>query len=700
MRRPVLLLTSAALLCAAGCTGDDGQTGAPTSTVAPATPGPATTAAPVATSAPATPAAPGPAPVAMTVEADGVRRFGDGRALLASYDPVADRTVVATTIGLVVTTGDGAPSSLTREMATLLATSPDGRLAAVTTSAGHLLLVDVTTEQVTTFDAPVDRFSSLTFAGATDVIAASPTEVVRFRLDGTTEPLLTAPHGASLGPAVVAATGALAVPVLTSSPVVATWSSDGTRTDIDLGLDAGSRLTGVTWSADGAHLAVLYAPPSAGDTVGIWDVAAGHFTGQVALPNLVAPHQVVFPTPDVMVLPVLDQVVAYDMDGQAVAAIAAGPSAVASIDAAGDAAVVAGLDGTLTRWAVGSDPTELAPRTVALVDHRGGPAVTVVDQVGLVRTFAADGSPRRRLDRWAVGEATGVDIGADGGIVLATSTGAVRLLDPTGAASATLDRPQGDVSDVSLAPGDDLVATGVSVQKAAEAWDDTIEVTELAGGTPDFTLGGEAENVTGCSFYEANVVFSPDGSLLASSSHDFTVQISPLADPDATTVLEPHVGSVLDIEFSPDGTTLLTSADDGTLRMWDVDGWHLRAEVTAASPGGWYSLAYAPDGSFVAASDAAGQISLLDPATGAVTRSFTGVRASLGDMVVTPDGRSLVAPEPDGTVGIWSVASGAVERRLAGHTLPVDAIAVSADGSTVVTASQDGTVHAWPLPSV
>ena len=177
-----------------------------------------------------------------------------------------------------------------------------------------------------------------------------------------------------------------------------------------------------------------------------------------------------------------------------------------------------GSTAPLTRWAVGSDPTELAPRTVALVDHRGGAAVTVVDQVGLVRTFAADGSPRRRLDRWAVGEATGVDIGADGAIVLATSTGAVRLLDPAGAAAAVLDRPQGDVSDVSLAPDDGLVATGVSVQKAAEAWDDTIEVTELAGGTPDFTLGGEAENVTGCSFYEANVVFSPDGSLLASSS--------------------------------------------------------------------------------------------------------------------------------------------------------------------------------------
>ena len=42
-----------------------------------------------------------PAPTAVTDEPGGVRRFGDGRALRAAYDPAADRTVVATTIGLV-----------------------------------------------------------------------------------------------------------------------------------------------------------------------------------------------------------------------------------------------------------------------------------------------------------------------------------------------------------------------------------------------------------------------------------------------------------------------------------------------------------------------------------------------------------------------------------------------------------------------
>ena len=59
------------------------------------------------------------------------------------------------------------------------------------------------------------------------------------------------------------------------------------------------------------------------------------------------------------------------------------------------------------------------------------------------------------------------------------------------------------------------------------------------------------------------------------------------------------------------------------MRIWDVAGWELRAELTD-SAGGWYSMAFSPDGSLLAVSDAAGQISLIDPTTAAVERTFAG----------------------------------------------------------------------------
>ena len=641
------------------------------------------------------------APSGVTDVGDGVRRFGDGRALFASYDPAADRTVVATTTGIIAQVGDGTPSPLSSEMATAFASSPNGRLIAAITSASHLNIWDVTTgAAVASFDVSPDPAITLAFAGDDAVVTASPTAVVRYATDGTQTTIVTAPAGAWLGPAAVDDAGAVAVPVLTSTPTVSTWTATGGRADIDLGLPTGSRLTGVVWSPDGSHLAVLSAPPAAGDEMAVWDVAAHDFAGPpLALPNYVTPDQLAFPAPDRIVLPRLDHVIAVDLEGTELGSFATGPSAVGRVQAAGGAAIVSHLDGTVSRWTVTAAPTELGPRTVALVDQRAGSAITTVDQHGLVRAYAADGTPRHRLDRWAVGEATSVDLTADGRtIALATSTGAVRLLDATtGALEGVLDRPQGDVSDVAFAPDDTVVATGISVQKRAEAWDDTIEATSLSSQARLFTLGGQSEDVTGCSFYEGHVVFSPDGKLLASSSHDFTVQVTPVDDPGATKVLKPHLGTVFDLRFSPDGRRLVTASDDGSMRVWQVDGWKLLGEYRAL-PGGYVSTAFSPDGSTLAVSGATGQISIVDLATGAATKTFTGTRAQLGDMAFTPDGRRMLAPLDDGAVGIWSVDTGQLVGQLTGHSLPVTGIAISHDGQRVVTSSRDGTVRSWPLP--
>ncbi len=689
MRRPVLI--TAATLALAACQG--GGTSAPIgSTTSP-------TSSTSSTSSTAT-APLVPAPAGVSNRGGGVRRFGDGRALFAGYDPTADRTVVATTIGIVVQAGDAAPRTITPEMATRFATSADGRLVAAVTSAGHLGVWDLTTgAAIATFDVSADPDATLTFAGPDAVITASPTAVVRYATDGSQTAVVTAPAGAQLGPAAVDDAGTIAVPVLTPAPTVAMWSPSG-RVDVDLGLAAGSRLTGVVWSPDGSYLAVLSAPPSAGDEMAVWDVAAMAFAGPpLALPNYVTPDQLAFPFPDRVVLPRSDRVVAVDLHGQEVGSFAVGPSAVSHVQAAGGAAIVSRLDGTVSRWTTTAAPTELAPRTVALVDQRAGSAVATVDQHGLVRVYAADGTLRHRFDRWAVGEATSVDLTADGRtMAVATSTGAVRLLDATtGAVEGVLDRSQGDVSDVALAPDDTVVATGISVQKRAEAWDDTIEATRLASRARLFTLGGQSEDVTGCSFYEGHVVFSPDGRLLASSSHDFTVQVTPLDDPGATKVLPPHLGTVFDLRFSPDGRHLITASDDGSMRVWQVDGWKLLGEYRNL-PGGYVSLAFSADDSTLAVSGATGQISLVDPATGTPTRAFTGTRAQLGDMTFTPDGGRLLAPLDDGTVGIWSVRTGQMVGQLVGHTLPVTGIVVDRDGQRVVTSSEDGTVRSWPLP--
>lgn len=78
------------------------------------------------------------------------------------------------------------------------------------------------------------------------------------------------------------------------------------------------------------------------------------------------------------------------------------------------------------------------------------------------------------------------------------------------------------------------------------------------------TLEDHTEEVTA-------VVFSPDGSLLASSSEDGTIHIRRSDTYEILAVLEGHLGyGVNSIAFTPDGRLLISAGDDGTIRLWGI----------------------------------------------------------------------------------------------------------------------------------
>ena len=72
-----------------------------------------------------------------------------------------------------------------------------------------------------------------------------------------------------------------------------------------------------------------------------------------------------------------------------------------------------------------------------------------------------------------------------------------------------------------------------------------------------------------------NVAFSPDGSMIASVSNDYTVQLWLASVGMLVRAFEGHTDVVWGIAFSPDGRLLASGGRDKTIRVWEVSSGQL-----------------------------------------------------------------------------------------------------------------------------
>jgi WD40 repeat protein len=93
------------------------------------------------------------------------------------------------------------------------------------------------------------------------------------------------------------------------------------------------------------------------------------------------------------------------------------------------------------------------------------------------------------------------------------------------------------------------------------------------------------------------VVFSPDGTRLASSSADGSVLLWDPRTQRLLTRLEGHEGETRGLAFSPDGRTLATGSLDRTLRLWNPADGRPLGVLQAWFSGECSALAFVPPGS-------------------------------------------------------------------------------------------------------
>ncbi|MGB8648208.1 MAG: adenylate/guanylate cyclase domain-containing protein [Anaerolineae bacterium] len=221
---------------------------------------------------------------------------------------------------------------------------------------------------------------------------------------------------------------------------------------------------------------------------------------------------------------------------------------------------------------------------------------------------------------------------------------------------------------------------------------DTGEIIDAATGAVILTLAPFDDAMT--------VVFSPDGTRLATGSAAGKVKIYDSTNGKLLVELTAHRDRIEQVAFSPDGMRLASASDDGAAKVWDVQSGTLL--LTFDDKVRLSGIAFSPDGKRIATSSNDATIKVWDSVTGAVYFTLRGHTGATFGVAFSPNGKQLATTSVDRTIKVWTLPDigGQVEEPLTllGHTAAVYRAVFSPDGTRLATASRDGTVRIYALP--
>jgi WD40 repeat protein len=219
----------------------------------------------------------------------------------------------------------------------------------------------------------------------------------------------------------------------------------------------------------------------------------------------------------------------------------------------------------------------------------------------------------------------------------------------------------------------------------------------LATGTEDYEVqlwntatGEELKTLHGHTDAVISVAFSPKDNFLATASADKTVRIWNLNTAGAR-LLTTESSSVLGVSFSSDGKRLLTKNANGEIKVWEVETGALSGSLSVGIFSGVAS--FSPDGRFVGVGNSRAVTSL-----DLTTQEMRVLRLSqLHSLNVAFDPKSTllaVGDGPDPT--IWDLKTGILRSRFGRHTRRFRSLGLSGDGLELAAADSN-LIALWNL---
>lgn len=217
----------------------------------------------------------------------------------------------------------------------------------------------------------------------------------------------------------------------------------------------------------------------------------------------------------------------------------------------------------------------------------------------------------------------------------------------------------------------------------------------------DLPTGNHLTTLQGHEFAIEDITFNPSGRVIASASAEGTIKLWNSQSYEMIAIL-PHGDWVSRVAFSPDGNLLASTSHD-VATIWDADSHQALFRIRlAARP---TALAFHPNGKHLAIASCGdfqiicrqGNIDIWDITSGTQIQTISTHDADINSLAYSPDGQTLGTASTDDTIQLWHTDTYEIQATLTGHTSIVTDIAFSPDGKTLASSSYDQTVKLWDL---
>jgi WD40 repeat protein len=235
----------------------------------------------------------------------------------------------------------------------------------------------------------------------------------------------------------------------------------------------------------------------------------------------------------------------------------------------------------------------------------------------------------------------GPSFSPDGSQVVAPDDVVVLILDAdTGRKLMHLDGHTGEVASASYSPDGQHIVTAGS--------DETVRVWSADTGEETLLLRGHAPGDASLSALSAT--YSADGHFIVSASADTTARVWNAQSGEELLRIEGHTGPVTGASYSPNGQQIVTGSFDGTVRLWDANSGQEILRIGDEGQGWFLRPLFSPNGRYIASVRHYGEVFVWDATTGEIVNSFSPFApgSRYHSLAYSPDGKFIAVAGDDG----------------------------------------------------